>query len=155
MKAMKFSFSDTAKIYMNGQALTEAQATYALADYRFLGTVKMMDTVYLPLKKGANELWVALTELDFGGWGFQGEFTDMEGLTVNAEDAWINFDMMSDGTSTTDACTASYKPTKGMLMIPCVTAPTLDGGENTYNVILNQDKGLTFSLDATSIKKIK
>ena len=39
------------------------------------------DHVYLPLKVGRNELWVAVSE-DFGGWGITGMFEDMTGITM-------------------------------------------------------------------------
>jgi hypothetical protein len=37
----------------------------------------MFDSVVLPLKKGDNELWIAVTEA-FGGWGIMGQLTDFE-----------------------------------------------------------------------------
>jgi len=37
--------------------------------------------VFLPLKKGENEIWMVVTE-NFGGWGVKGKFDKMEGLTI-------------------------------------------------------------------------
>jgi hypothetical protein len=39
------------------------------------------DAVYLPLKKGKNELWLAVSE-NFGGWGLKGKFENMEGIQL-------------------------------------------------------------------------
>ena len=39
-------------------------------DYRFLGTIGYFDAVYLQLKKGRNDLWIAVSE-NFGGWGIK------------------------------------------------------------------------------------
>jgi hypothetical protein len=39
------------------------------------------DEVYLPLRKGRNELWVAVSE-EFGGWGIRGAIADPAGVTV-------------------------------------------------------------------------
>jgi hypothetical protein len=35
----------------------------------------------LPLKKGDNELWLAVTE-NFGGWGVKAAFDDMDGISL-------------------------------------------------------------------------
>jgi hypothetical protein len=37
--------------------------------------------VYLPLKKGHNEIWIAVSE-DFGGWGIKGLIPDLTGLKL-------------------------------------------------------------------------
>jgi hypothetical protein len=47
-------------------------------DPGFLGIVSAEnDAVYLPLKKGANELMLAVSELG-GGWGFVCRLADLE-----------------------------------------------------------------------------
>lgn len=50
-------------------------------DYRFLGTVGYFDEVYVDLKKGKNELWIAVSET-FGGWGVKAQLENMDGLEV-------------------------------------------------------------------------
>lgn len=81
VKAFHFGYSDVAKVFLNDQALYEGQYTFRSRDYRFLGTIGYFDTVFLPLKKGTNELWVAVSE-NFGGWAIQGRFDDLEGIKL-------------------------------------------------------------------------
>jgi hypothetical protein len=54
---------------------------YTSRDYRFLGTIGLFDELYLPLKKGDNELWFAVTE-NFGGWGVKAMFDDLSGIRI-------------------------------------------------------------------------
>jgi hypothetical protein len=46
-----------------------------------MGTIGLFDEVYLPLKKGHNELWLAVTET-FGGWGVTALFEDPAGINI-------------------------------------------------------------------------
>jgi hypothetical protein len=80
-KVLRLGFSDRARVYLNDKALYAGHDEFRSRDYRFLGTVGYWDEVYLPLRKGRNELWVAVAE-DFGGWGIQGALTDPAGVTV-------------------------------------------------------------------------
>lgn len=79
IKKFRFGFSDTVKVYFNDRLLYGGSDLYASRDYRFLGTVGLFDELYLPLKKGENELWLAVTE-NFGGWGVRAQFDDMSGI---------------------------------------------------------------------------
>ncbi len=81
IKKLSYGFSDRVKIYLNDQILTGGQDGYASRDYRFLGTVGFFDDVYLNLKKGRNELWMAISE-DFGGWGVMAKFDDLSGIEL-------------------------------------------------------------------------
>jgi hypothetical protein len=67
---LDLGFSDRATVYLNGEPLFHGSDGYRSRDYRFLGSIGWHDTVYLPLRAGANELVVAVAE-DFGGWGIQ------------------------------------------------------------------------------------
>jgi hypothetical protein len=80
-KKLRLGFSDRARVYLNDQVLYAGHDEFRSRDYRFLGTVGYWDEVYLPLKKGRNELWVAVSE-DFGGWGIRGAIADPAGITV-------------------------------------------------------------------------
>lgn len=66
-KKVDFGFSDYARIYLNRELLYEGDKTYGTRDYRYLGTVGLFDSLYLPLRKGKNELVAAVRE-SFGGW---------------------------------------------------------------------------------------
>lgn len=79
VKVFQFGFSDRIKIYFNGHLLYGGNNTYRSRDYRYLGTIGYFEELYLPLKKGKNELWLAVSE-SFGGWGIQGRFMDLSGL---------------------------------------------------------------------------
>jgi hypothetical protein len=41
----------------------------------------LFDELYLPLKKGKNELWMVVTE-NLGGWGVKALVEDMEGIKI-------------------------------------------------------------------------
>ncbi|GAB3966810.1 hypothetical protein GCM10028806_07920 [Spirosoma terrae] len=81
IKKFQFGFSDAVKLYLNNRLLYGGQDVFLSRDYRFLGTTGYFDEVYLNLKKGKNELWLAISE-DFGGWGLQGMIPDQTGLTI-------------------------------------------------------------------------
>lgn len=63
-----FGYSDIVRIYFNGRIIFSGDSTYRSRDLSFLGIVGLFDSVYLPLKKGDNELIFAVTE-QMGGWG--------------------------------------------------------------------------------------
>ena len=79
VKKIRFGFSDRVKVYFNGTLLYGGQDNYTSRDYRFLGTMGLFDELYLPLKRGENELWFAISE-DFGGWGIIAHFPDASGI---------------------------------------------------------------------------
>ncbi len=81
-KRLELGFSDRAVVYLNGRALYSGDDTYRSRDYRFLGSIGYYDTLYLPLGEGENELVVAVSE-DFGGWGVQARFPDLDGLAFD------------------------------------------------------------------------
>ncbi|UCC39339.1 MAG: SMP-30/gluconolactonase/LRE family protein [Candidatus Aminicenantes bacterium] len=69
VKKLLFGYSDEVSIFLNGSLLLRANSSYQLRDPSFLGIVGLNDAVYLPLRKGENELLLMITEA-FGGWGF-------------------------------------------------------------------------------------
>lgn len=80
-KLLQFGFSDKVKVYLNDQLIYRGNNTYRTRDYRFLGTIGLFDGLYLPLKKGENEITFAVSEL-FGGWGLMGKFSNIEGISI-------------------------------------------------------------------------
>ncbi len=80
---LRFGYSDRVRVYLNGDLLYEGDDTYSSRDYRFLGTVGLYDAVPLRLRRGDNELVLAITEA-FGGWGAMAAFDDIDGLTFGA-----------------------------------------------------------------------
>lgn len=81
VKAISFGFSDYLMLYLNDKALYSGRDAFMSRDYRFLGTIGFFDMVYLPLKKGKNELWFVVAE-DFGGWGVKAKLTDMKNISL-------------------------------------------------------------------------
>jgi hypothetical protein len=81
IKEIKFGFSDRVRVYLNDHLLYAGSDGFVSRDYRFLGTVGLWDALYLPLKKGRNELWMAVSE-NFGGWGVIAAIEDMNGIEI-------------------------------------------------------------------------
>jgi hypothetical protein len=70
VRKLEIGYSDDVTVFLNGAILWRGRSAQAFRDPRFLGIVNPEnDAVYLPLKKGRNELVLALSELG-GGWGF-------------------------------------------------------------------------------------
>jgi hypothetical protein len=70
VKKLYFGYSDDVSVFLNGKILFRGRSAQNFRDPGFLGIVNPEnDAVYLPLKKGSNELVLAVSELG-GGWGF-------------------------------------------------------------------------------------
>jgi hypothetical protein len=70
VKKLEIGYSDDVSVFLNGHILWRGRSAQAFRDPGFLGIVNAEnDAVYLPLKKGSNELLLAISELG-GGWGF-------------------------------------------------------------------------------------
>jgi len=80
-KKLKFGYSDRIKAYFNDRLIYGGSNLYRSRDFRYLGTIGYFDELYLPLKKGENELWLAVSEA-FGGWGVQAMFEDVSGIRI-------------------------------------------------------------------------
>jgi hypothetical protein len=80
-KTLAFGYSDRLRLFLNDRLFYTGNNGYRSRDYRYLGTIGFFDAVTLPLKKGRNELWFAVSE-SFGGWGVQAAFEDTDGLTI-------------------------------------------------------------------------
>ncbi|HEY9028400.1 MAG TPA: hypothetical protein VIP05_29175 [Burkholderiaceae bacterium] len=70
VRKLAIGYSDDVSVFLNGQILYRGRSAQNFRDPAFLGIVDAEnDAVYLPLKKGRNELVLAVSELG-GGWGF-------------------------------------------------------------------------------------
>jgi hypothetical protein len=70
VKKLAIGYSDDVSVFLNGKILYRGRSAQNFRDPAFLGIVNPEnDAVYLPLKKGRNELLLAVSELG-GGWGF-------------------------------------------------------------------------------------
>jgi len=71
-------YSDEVSVFLDGKILYRGRSAQGFRDPGFLGIVNPEnDAVFLPLRKGTNELVLALAELG-GGWGFVCRLTDVE-----------------------------------------------------------------------------
>ena len=70
VRKLNIGYSDDVSVFLNGKILFRGRSAQNFRDPGFLGIVDAEnDAVYLPLKKGKNELMLAVSELG-GGWGF-------------------------------------------------------------------------------------
>jgi len=77
VKKLEIGYSDDVSVFLNGHILYRGRSAQGFRDPGFLGIMNPEnDAVYLPLKKGRNELILALSELG-GGWGFICRLTDL------------------------------------------------------------------------------
>ena len=78
LKKLYLGYSDDVSVFLNGNILFRGRSAQNFRDPAFLGIVNPEnDAVYLPLKKGRNELMLAVSELG-GGWGFICRLVDFE-----------------------------------------------------------------------------
>ena len=78
VKKLEIGYSDDVSVFLNGQILYRGRSAQGFRDPGFLGIVNPEnDAVYLPLKRGGNELMLAVSELG-GGWGFICRLADLE-----------------------------------------------------------------------------
>lgn len=78
VKKLYIGYSDDVSVFLNGRILYRGRSAQNFRDPGFLGIVNPEnDAIYIPLKKGHNELMLAVSELG-GGWGFICRLTDLE-----------------------------------------------------------------------------
>jgi len=78
VKKLYVGYSDDVSVFLNGKILWRGRSAQNFRDPAFLGIVNPEnDAVYLPLKKGSNELMLSVSELG-GGWGFICRLADKE-----------------------------------------------------------------------------
>ena len=70
VRKLRLGYSDEVVVFLNGAPVYSGNDALYFREPKFLGLLDGEgDAVYLPLKKGDNELLLAVTEY-FGGWGF-------------------------------------------------------------------------------------
>jgi hypothetical protein len=78
VKKLYIGYSDDVSVFLNGKILYRGRSAQNFRDPGFLGIVNPEnDAIYLQLKKGRNELMLAVSELG-GGWGFICRLSDPE-----------------------------------------------------------------------------
>lgn len=77
VKKLMIGYSDDVSVFLNGDILYRGRSAQYFRDPAFLEIVNPEnDAVYLPLRKGRNELVLAVSELG-GGWGFVCRLADV------------------------------------------------------------------------------
>ena len=77
VRKLLIGYSDEVSVFLNGAILYRGRSAQNFRDPGFLGIVNPEnDAVYLPLKRGANDLVLGLSELG-GGWGFVCRLVDV------------------------------------------------------------------------------
>ncbi len=87
LRRFRFGYSDEVTLFLGGKPLFRGDSTYRLRDASFLGIVGLHDSVYLPLRKGENELTLLLIE-NMGGWGFLLQDASAVFLAPGVSEAW-------------------------------------------------------------------
>ena len=78
VKKLYIGYSDDVSVFLNRKILFRGRSAQNFRDPGFLGIVNAEnDAVYLPLKKGSNELMLAVSELG-GGWAFICRLAELE-----------------------------------------------------------------------------
>jgi len=80
VRRLDFGFSDRVRVFLNRRLLYWGNDAQVSRDYRFLGSIGYFDALYLPLARGENEVILAVSEDNRGGWGVQARFVDPEGI---------------------------------------------------------------------------
>jgi len=78
---LRFGYSDRVRVYLNGRLMFSGNSGFGTRDPEFLGIVGLFDELSLPLKRGPNELWFAVSET-FGGWAITADLPDRDGITI-------------------------------------------------------------------------
>jgi len=79
---IRFGYSDRVRVYLNGRMLYAGNDGFGTHDPDFLGIVGLFDELALPLKRGPNELWFAVSET-FGGWAITADLPDRDGIALS------------------------------------------------------------------------
>lgn len=69
---LNLGYSDYVSVFLNNRLVFSGASPYGGRDPSFLGIVGFFDSVFLPLKKGANELLLTVVETS-AGWGFKAQ----------------------------------------------------------------------------------
>lgn len=85
IRRFNFGYSDEVSVFLNGRLLFSGNNTYSFNFPRRQGLITLeQGALYLPLREGANELLLAVSD-SFGGWGLMGQFADPKGLEMIAD----------------------------------------------------------------------
>jgi sugar lactone lactonase YvrE len=110
VREIRFGYSDAVTLFLNGELRFAGNSAYRQRDPSFLGIVGLHDAVYLPLRKGDNELLLMVAE-SFGGWGFMARDGRAVFLAEGVRRAWET----ADGLETPE--TVLHDPRRDVLYV--------------------------------------
>jgi hypothetical protein len=80
VKKMSIGYSDEVTLFLNSKPVFSGRSAFRYRDPGFLGIMDVEDdAVYLDLKRGRNEIVLAVADY-FGGWGFICRIDDTQGV---------------------------------------------------------------------------
>lgn len=83
VRKMSLGYSDEVTVFLNSRPVFIGRSAFRFRDPGFLGIMDVEnDAVYLDLKKGRNEIVLALADY-FGGWGFISRIDDTRGVKLD------------------------------------------------------------------------
>lgn len=122
-----FGYSDVATVFLDGRPVFSGNSQYQGRDSSFLGVVGWFDAVFLPLKKGRNELTVAVAEVS-GGWGFMIRDASAVFAVPGLDRAWETDKVLSTPES------AAYDPARDCLYVSNYDPYAPSGAERRQSV---------------------
>ena len=82
IRRMSLGYSDEVTVFLNSRPVFTGKSAFRFRDPGFLGIMDVEnDAVYLNLKKGRNEVVLAVADY-FGGWGFICRIDEMRGIKI-------------------------------------------------------------------------
>ncbi|HEY7575313.1 MAG TPA: hypothetical protein VIB08_09140 [Thermoanaerobaculia bacterium] len=82
IRRFQIGYSDEVTVFLDGHPIFSGDAHYSFDAPRQEGLIGLSQaTLYLPLRRGRNEIVLAVADV-FGGWGLMGRFEDTAGLTI-------------------------------------------------------------------------
>ncbi len=83
IRRMSLGYSDEVTVFLNAKPVFTGKSAFRFRDPGFLGIMDVEnDAVYLDLKKGRNEIVLAVADY-FGGWGFICRIDDLRGIKLS------------------------------------------------------------------------
>jgi hypothetical protein len=108
VRRFDIGYSDIVAVFLDGRPVFLGDSRYQYRDSSFLGIAGYFDSVFLPLRKGENELLLAVGEVS-GGWGFMVRDGRAVFAAPGVEEAWLTEKSFRVHVSNYDA----YNPSRG------------------------------------------
>jgi len=110
VRRFDIGYSDIITVFLNGRPVFSGNSQYQGRDSSFLGIAGWFDSIFLPLRKGENDLTLAVAEIS-GGWGFMVRDGRAIFATSGVAQAWETPQLLSVPES------AAYDPVRACLFV--------------------------------------